>query len=269
MKFILYFLVTLLTCCVSVKEFKPKPSLTYPMQIPHDLTIHKLNDQIYFVQDTSFYKTNVMVVKLQSGDVFIASSQIDTVKNLAMLKWIKKALMPKKIKALNTHFHADGTGGNEAFHLSGVEIWSSHLTHKLYTNRAKNMQIGLAQMIKDKKHRKHVLQRKNMFATHFFDHTEKPKWNFEGLEIEIIYPGPAHSDDNLVVYLPEHKILFGGCMVRALDFNIGNTQDANLSDYESSIKQLFKLQIEKIIPGHGDVGGVDLLEHTLKLIRNN
>lgn len=124
-------------------------------------------------------------------------------------------------------------------------------------------------MLADKNHKKNVLERKNMFATHFFSHHEQPNWDISEKEVKVVYPGPAHSEDNLAVYLPDPKILFGGCMVRALDFDIGNTKDANLKTYESSLKKLQELNFKIIIPGHGDIGGANLLEHSLKLVRKN
>lgn len=258
----------LLTCsCASVGSYNQGQALSYPYQLPNDLEVHKINDQTFYVKDTSFYDTNVMVVKLKSGDVLIASSHIDTIKNDEMLKWIKAELKPQKIVALNTHFHNDGTGGNEAFRNSKAEIWSSHRTHQLHEQRADSMQEGLASMLADKNHKKNVLDRKNMSATDFFDQHEQPSWGISDKEVKVVYPGPAHSEDNLAVYLPDQKILFGGCMVRALEFDIGNTKDANLQTYESSLLNLQKLQAKIIIPGHGKIGGTDLLDHSLKLVQ--
>lgn len=232
-----------------------------------DLEVHKINEDTFYVKDTSFFDTNVMVSQLKSGDVLIASSHIDTVKNLEMLKWIHSVLKPKKIFALNTHFHADGTGGNEAYQKKGVEIWSSRQTQQLYSKRAASMQPGPAAMLKNKKHKANTLKRKNVDATHFFDQSEQPHWNLNDSEVKVFYPGPAHSEDNLVVFLPEQKILFGGCMVRALEFDIGNTKDANLKTYEASLKKLFKLDPKIIIPGHGTVGGTELLNHSVKMVQ--
>ncbi|MFO0645147.1 MAG: hypothetical protein U0326_02840 [Polyangiales bacterium] len=35
-----------------------------------------------------------------------------------------------------------------------------------------------------------------------------------GTEIEVFFPGAAHTLDNVVVWLPSRALLFGGCMIR-------------------------------------------------------
>ena len=267
MKYCFLLLMVSFANCVLIPTHDVTSKKVYPNQLKSDLVVHKINEQTFYVKDTSFFDTNVMVTKLQSGDVLIVSSHIDTVKNLEMLSWIKFELNPKKIFALNTHFHADGTGGNEAFKTAGVEIWSSQLTNTLYTQRAASMQPGTAGMLKDEDHKRNTLERKNVFADHLFDHSKPPEWGIDQNEVKVFYPGPAHSVDNIVVLLSEQKILFGGCMVRALEFDIGNTKDANLKTYEASLKNVSKLKPETIIPGHGTVGGVELIDHSVKMVR--
>lgn len=73
--------------------------------------------------------------------VIIASSMYDTVTTNKMVAWIKQKLNPKKIIAINTHFHADWTGGNESYHNNDVEIWSSNQTKDFYSKRADSMRL--------------------------------------------------------------------------------------------------------------------------------
>jgi metallo-beta-lactamase class B len=86
--------------------------------------------------------------------------------------------------------------------------------------------------------------------------------------IKCYYPGPAHTLDNIVVWIPSEKILFAGCMVRSLDSkSLGHTSDGDLKAYPITIEKLLhKFQNAKIvIPGHGSFGGFDLIKHTLEL----
>jgi len=90
-------------------------------------------------------------------------------------------------------------------------------------------------------------------------------------EILLYYPGPAHSTDNIAVWIPSEKILFAGCMVKSMDSgNLGNTADGDLQEYPETIKRL-KARFpaaEIVIPGHGSYGGPDLITHTLELTGN-
>jgi metallo-beta-lactamase class B len=82
------------------------------------------------------------------------------------------------------------------------------------------------------------------------------------------YPGPAHSMDNIVVWLPSEKILFPGCICKSLDSrNLGNTADGDVTSYPETVDRIidrFK-EAEIIIPGHGSSGDQELLIHTRAL----
>ncbi|MCG8482478.1 MAG: hypothetical protein MJA31_04145, partial [Clostridia bacterium] len=78
-----------------------------------------------------------------------------------------------------------------------------------------------------------------------------------------------HSPDNLVIYFPQKRILFGGCMVKSLQSkNLGNTADADLDEWPKSIKRVLERYQEDadiVVPGHGKCGSIDLLSHTIEL----
>ena len=91
------------------------------------------------------------------------------------------------------------------------------------------------------------------------------------LKIETFYPGEAHSPDNIICWLPQEKILFGGCMVKsASSETLGNLTDANLKQWPKSINRVQKRypKATYVIPGHGIAGTKDLLNHTLELLKN-
>lgn len=88
--------------------------------------------------------------------------------------------------------------------------------------------------------------------------------------IKCYYLGAAHSLDNIVVWIPSEQILFAGCMVKGLGSNnLGNTADGDLNAYPKTIERLInKFPYARIvIPGHGQFGGLDLIEHTKELVR--
>ena len=90
-------------------------------------------------------------------------------------------------------------------------------------------------------------------------------------DILLYYPGPAHSNDNIAVWIPSEKILFAGCMVKSMDsVNLGNTADGDLQEYPETIKRLKARfpQAEIVIPGHGTFGGPELIDHTLELLQD-
>lgn len=82
------------------------------------------------------------------------------------------------------------------------------------------------------------------------------------------YPGAAHSIDNIVVWIPSERILFPGCMCKSLESdNLGNISDGDPGEYQNTIDkviQKFK-SARVVIPGHGRIGGTELLIHTRSL----
>ena len=86
--------------------------------------------------------------------------------------------------------------------------------------------------------------------------------------VEVFYPGPGHARDNIMVWLPESGILFGGCAVRAASAAaLGNVAHADTVAWPSSIQRAQQryTTARMVVPGHGDAGGVDLLQHTISL----
>lgn len=73
-----------------------------------------------------------------------------------------------------------------------------------------------------------------------------------------------------MVWLPAHKILFGGCALRsAAATGAGNTSHG---DVESWIKVMALISERYrnatiVVPGHEEPGGVELIKHTLELVR--
>ena len=83
--------------------------------------------------------------------------------------------------------------------------------------------------------------------------------------VQIYYPGPSHSPDNVVVYFPARKVLFGGCMVIGWN-GVGNRSDADMEAWPESIRNLRRFDAELIVPGHGDRLDPGLLDHTIELL---
>lgn len=90
--------------------------------------------------------------------------------------------------------------------------------------------------------------------------------------IETYYPGPAHTADNITVYLATEKVLFGGCIVKPLDSNnLGNISEGSVTNYQQAVQNLIDHYGDFgpaiVIPGHGNWGGPGLLTHTLNLAK--
>lgn len=163
----------------------------------------------------------------------------------SIAEWIKGESGASLDYTVSTHYHQDCSGGLGAAHEIGAESWAFHKTTiKLYDQGS-------------------VIP-KNSFSG------EKVLYCGD-LRIELFYPGNGHTDDNIVAWIPDEKVLFAGCLVRAKEAaDLGNIAEADLKAYPDTLKNLqerFK-DAEIVVPGHGLPGGRDLIEHTVVLSRN-
>jgi metallo-beta-lactamase class B len=95
--------------------------------------------------------------------------------------------------------------------------------------------------------------------------------DLRGEKIECHFLGGGHSADNIVVWIPSEKILFAGCMVKDINSKgLGNLSDAKLDEWYPTIQKVTAKfsNVKVVIPGHGQIGGKELLEHTSKLLKD-
>jgi hypothetical protein len=79
----------------------------------------------------------------------------------------------------------------------------------------------------------------------------------------------SDSLDNIVVWFPGPKILFGGCLVKSeAATDLGNTADADLASWPRAVKAVLDRYptAALVVPGHGAVGTTAALTHTIDLL---
>ncbi|MGV3631729.1 MAG: subclass B1 metallo-beta-lactamase [Bacteroidota bacterium] len=147
--------------------------------------------------------------------------------------------------ALSTHFHDDRTGGLEYYAGKGVKTWSTKKTYDLCVNKNQRKAV-------------YTFEKDTVFS-------------ISGIQFESFYPGAGHAPDNIVVYFPEAKILYGGCFVKSIENqSLGYIGDADLRSWKKGVKKVINRYPEArwVIPGHFSWSGTDALLHTLKILKN-
>jgi len=156
---------------------------------------------------------------------------------------IEKRHHQKIVLSISTHFHDDRTGGINTLKQAGAKTYSSVATLQLCKKEG------------------------NDEAAYTF--TKDTTFTIGGITMQTYYPGAGHTKDNIVVWLPKQKILFGGCLVKSTETNsIGNTADADIAQWPASIKKVMgKFRDAKyIIPGHQSWTDTNSLQHTLDIL---
>lgn len=214
-----------------------------------DLEVKKISGNIY--QYTSWADmgswgrigSNGLIV-VDRGNALLVDTPIDETKTKALLLYINDSLRATVVSFVPGHWHDDCVGGMEYLRSVGVETYANRLTND-------------------------ILQEKGLpTAEHSF--SDSLMLRIGKTAVECYFLGGGHATDNIVVWLPARRILFGGCMVKdCSSTSLGNTADAApLSEWGATIEKLqHKFRNAKtVVPGHGSTGGTELLEHTSKLL---
>lgn len=222
--------------------------ILFPIFSFGQLDISKISDSIYVYTTYQDYNgsptpANSMYVITDDGIVMIDTpwdkSQLPALLDSMMTKHSLKPIM-----SISTHYHGDRTNGINYLDSIGVKTFSTAQTQRLCIERGE--EIARDTISKD---------------TNFV---------IGGIAFEIYYPGEGHAPDNIIIYLPNQKVLFGGCYIKSTEAtNLGWTGDANIISWYESLQIVRKKysDVEVVIPGHQNWGGTSLLKHTSKLLK--
>jgi glyoxylase-like metal-dependent hydrolase (beta-lactamase superfamily II) len=75
-----------------------------------------------------------------------------------------------------------------------------------------------------------------------------------GKHVELIYTGKNHSDNSLVVLLPQHKLLFAVDFIPVETVAYRTMRSDFPDDWVESLKRVEQLDFETLVPGHGKIG---------------
>lgn len=235
--------------------------------LDRELRIRRIAEDTWIVTHDSPWPANSLLARMPDGTVLLVDTPYTDEATRALLDFARARFGPAPLVAINSHFHPDALGGNRTLAAAGVRIVGSTHTARLTREHAATMRAQLAEWLAD---RPEVAAR---FASYdplppseTFEAEQGLVLRFGGEEVRVVFPGAAHSPDNVVVHVPSRDVLFGGCMVMAGD-RVGNLSDADVEAWPAAIERLRGLRAGVIVPGHGDRTDPGLLDHTLSLLR--
>ncbi len=186
---------------------------------------------------------------LSNGLVYFVEGEailIDTAWTDAQTEYIQNWALEEGspiTRAVFTHAHDDKMGGVQSLREKGIATYAHPLSNQYAPERA--------------------------LTPAEFDLTfDAAGVTTEIGNIEIMYAGAGHTTDNIVVAIPETRILFGGCLIRSgQSRTLGNTTDGDVAAWGPTVEkiQVKYGQYEIVIPSHGSPAGVELLQHTISI----
>lgn len=75
-----------------------------------------------------------------------------------------------------------------------------------------------------------------------------------GKHVELIYTGKNHSDNSLVVLLPQNKLLFAVDFIPVETVAYRTMRSDYPDDWIESLKRVEQLEFDTLVPGHGKIG---------------
>lgn len=209
--------------------------------------LYKVNNNIWVHTTYSNYEGNRTpsngIIAITSDGLILVDTPWNNEQTEELIKLTKSVFKKDIIIAIITHAHADRIGGIDTLLANKVDVRSTGLTAKE--------------------------SEKNGFKQPQPSLDEEPAFSVGDLDIEVFYPGEGHSVDNITVWFPQNKALFGGCLIKSADStNIGSVTDANAQQWPDSVNKVIEKypDAETVIPGHGNWGSLDIINHTLDLL---
>lgn len=211
------------------------------------LLISEINDSTFVYTTFNTYKNQQVpangLLKVTSTGVIMIDTPWDTTQFQPLLDSVFSRFNRPVNLVIATHAHDDRTAGLNYYKLKGIPTFASLATAQIcFENKAPQPE---------------------------FTFLKDTLFNLNGTLIQTYFPGAGHTPDNIVIWFPNDKVLFGGCFLKSIDAtDLGNLSDANMGAWPFSISNA-KDRFEKakvIIPGHGS-WEQNAIKHTQKLLR--
>ncbi|HBX36524.1 MAG TPA: hypothetical protein DEG76_04180 [Pseudohongiella sp.] len=248
-------------------------------------TFTPIRDDIYHVVGTGTVNvmSHAMLIEGEH-DLLVVDSHVTPNAGMALLDAIK-SVSDKPVRYLvNTHYHFDHAHGNQVFPQDVEIIGHPYTRQKLsgelgnvleestflsftesVPDQIENMRAELAQT-SDPARTEELRARISMQQAHYESSQEivptPPNITVDdkmtiyqtvdggGREIQIVHLGRGHTGGDVVVFLPDERLVYtGDLMVPGIPY----MGDAYLNEWPDALERLKTLDFDTILPGHGPV----------------
>ena len=238
----------------------------------------KIADGVWFAVGTGVVsaESNNVIIET-STDVIVVDATTSPAAAWALLHELPRVTSKPVRYVVITHFHYDHSNGTQSF-APGVEVISTDYTRAMIASgksvehstaqgnrRFANTQIETLTRALDTattpESKADVRKRRAVWEQYLASlATLKPVTPtltvsqrmtiFRGdREVQVIFPGKAHTDGDLVVWLPKERILATGDLVGP---NIPYMGDGYLDGWADVLDSLKAMRPAVVLPGHGD-----------------
>ncbi len=177
-----------------------------------------------------FQNNNHYSVLLVTGQGVIASDPIDADAAAWLRDEVKQRFGQPIRYVVYSHDHRDHIAGGEVFAAEGALI----VAHE----KAKATIIGESRPT----------------AVPDITFSDRMTLTLGGKTVELIYPGPSHSDNLIVMHFPAERAVFTVDFISVKRLPFRTLSDAYFPQWMEAIRRVEQIDFDILVPGHGPVG---------------
>jgi cyclase len=202
---------------------------------PAPLMVHQLKPNVYWIEGGG---GNSGVIIGDKG-VIVVDAKTTPAAGKELLDDIAK-ITPKPVTTVILT-HSDGD------HVNGLASFPKGITIIAHENNKKEQEAALSAGGRGAPPADHLptqVVSKN-----------KENLKIDGVKVEVLHWAPAHTSGDLVVYLPDEKIVFTGDIIATQlpDPLIHLEKNGSSEGWITTAKGIAALNADQFVPGHGDV----------------
>jgi len=238
---------------------------------------NKVKDGIYHAVGTgSLAVVGNSSFIVNDNDVIVVDDHVSPAAAWVLLEEIKEVTNKPVTTVINTHFHFDHAHGNQIFE-PDVQIIGHEFTRRMLLNNSigmplyRNYLTAMPGQIEDLRKRiaseadaaaKAKLQTQLLVAENNLASQKELRPTPPNLtltsrmtlyrgtrEIQIRFLGRGHTAGDVVVFLPNEKVVMTGDFLTS---GLSNMSDSYPEEWVASLDELKKLDFDTVLPGHGD-----------------
>jgi cyclase len=222
----------------------------YGQTFPEPRTI-KINDRVYVLLGpiqhanrlNQGYMINSTVIVGDKGVILVDSGGTHEV-GRHIAKAIRR-ITPKPVThVINTHHHGDHYLGNSAF--GGASIISSEKCRAMVVETGYEWLELMEQLVG-----RRFPDTKPIAAGVTYKEGSKTEIMLYGIRLVFWVPKGSHTVGDMLVYLPQDKVLVTGDIV--VNRIVPVMQDASIKNWIGTLGEIQELEVSTFVPGHGDL----------------
>jgi metallo-beta-lactamase class B len=217
---------------------QPKPALE----------ITRLTGNFYIYKTYNLYQGNYIsanaIYLITKKGAILFDTPWDKAQYQVLLDSIERKHHKKAIMVIATHSHEDRAGGFGFYNEKHIPTYSSSLTDEILKKDSKP------------------------HATRTFKNDTT--FTIDRYKFQTCFAGAGHTKDNIVIWFPKERILYGGCLIKSTEAKtLGFTGEANLEQWPKTLNKLKQRYPSPsyIITGHDNWRSTKSIDHTLKLLK--